>query len=106
MHNRSDRASQFEMLPCRMMIACLTTTFRSESTYLSRWEQCRLPACLPGQLWCVFCTAYCSQMKRFLLAAKLQLLHDVGLTTASAAWLLFRKLQPREPNHSAQPGHD
>ncbi len=30
MHNVSDRASLYELLPSRMMNACLTTTLRSE----------------------------------------------------------------------------
>ena len=51
-------------------------------------------ACLPAR---AFCTASYSQMKCFMLAAELQLLHEVGLTTASAAWLLFNRMQPRAP---------
>ena len=30
-----------------------------------------------------------------LLGAELQLLHDIGLTTASAAWLLFIKVEAK-----------
>ena len=36
-------------------------------------------------------------MKCFSLTAEMQLLHEVGLTSASATWLLFSKMQTRGP---------
>ena len=50
MHRIFEHASLSALLCCRMMNACLTTTSRSEWTFLSRWDQCRLAGCLQGQL--------------------------------------------------------